>query len=341
MSRTKVHDQWAGCVVAALMALGCGGKSVTLDRAAGMEVAAGGADADGVIVRGLGALYFVAVDDDRLYWVNESTIYGCLKSGCAPSLVNYYTEDLGPNPSTWGVSWLGVEGGEVIWASPDWLKSCPGAGCGGEPKVLGSRLPNAIYAVSDSVIVGWGDGGIYSMPRRGGEWVRLVETAAVATLALAVHEGFVYWIDMLPGGVDIELLRISTDGSKSVEKLADLVAPSIESGLAFDSSFVYFTDGRQSGAILRCPLEGCGGAPEDVLGPLRAPSQLAVDEHGLCVHHAVGILGQPISCAANSRPPVHQVFSDAATLVMDADYLYAVHADIANHDRFDLSRRAR
>lgn len=328
MSTSKGCGSW-GYLLAALTVVGCGGNSVALDRQRNMQVAEGAADSDGVIVRST-LVGQVSVDDARLYWVNERTIYGCLKSGCGPSLVNYYTVDHGPNGGDWdGVAWLAAEGDDVIWASHDWIKSCPRSGCSGEPRVLGSAHRDLAYAVNDEVILRVAQDGLHRMPRAGGDWSFLAPTDGAPTGGLGVHDGYAYWIDSNADGSSPRLLRVAVDRAGEVEPLVDLVGLYYGSDLAFDSAFVYFTDTRDSGAVLRCPLAGCQGAPEDVVGPVRQPTRLAVDERGLCLMHATTPFEQVAECAAGSRPPLklERVFGGALGLTMDADYLYAVHRE--------------
>jgi hypothetical protein len=313
----------------ALAASGCANKQVALDGDNELELAAGGATSEGAIVRRLHEEGQLLVDDERLYWVNRGTLHGCSKGSCASSLIEYYSwpDELTVHDPE--ISWLASEGGDFLWATRSKIMSCPRAGCGGEPSVLGSSKRLYPRAVDETSIVSGNEDGIYVMPRAGGDWHRLVEKAArYAPDSLELHAGYIYWIEGSLGDVEKggELLRVREQGTTEVETLARNLVGANGTEIAFDASFVYFTDRRQNGAILRCPLDGCPGEPEEVIRPLRSPDRLAVDERGVCVSYSLGEHESAVGCAKTAAQPLQQRGVDTSRLTMDADFVYALHA---------------
>lgn len=340
--------QCGGVLMVALAAAGCANKQVALDGDHEPELAAGGASSEGGIVRTLDDEGPFLVDDERLYWVGGAALHGCSKASCASSRVDYYSwPDFDAlSPSDYEISWLASEGGDFIWATRDAIMSCPRAGCVGEPSRLGPC--NRLYprAVDETWFASSNADGIYVMPRAGGDWQRLVERKANYA-PLAIHAGYIYWIEagVADEGKAGELLRVREQGSTEVETLAGGLVGALGGQIAFDSSFVYFTDARQSGAVLRCPLDGCSGVPEEVVGPVRSPGRLAVDDHGICVSYSLRESEMAVGCAAPAEP-LQQRYAHARDLVMDADYVYALHAssafDVADLQRtWDISRLER
>jgi hypothetical protein len=335
-------------LAATLSVAACGGKSVALDQESGVELAAGGASGDGDVVRNSAGVYLLRVDDERLYWVSGLTITSCLKERCASSLVNYVTLDAiteGQQPWT---AWIAPQGGDLLWATNTGVYSCPRNGCDGEPHRLGTHRVQADYAVDDAAIVALRGGeGIFTMPRSGGEWSLLVPRNVSYPGVIALHAGYVYWAETDPDSSDTVLLRMAEQGDAEVQTLGHFQGGGLNTNLAFDSSFVYFTDMRQAGAVLRCPLDGCTDAPESVFGPIREPHGLAVDDAGACVLYAHDTESDLVGCATPPSSPLRQLFSSAVEVVMDSDYIYGVH----NHahpggpqqvlDLYDISRWAR
>jgi hypothetical protein len=321
---------------------------VALDQGSSDELAAGGAPTDGVLVRNGPSVYLLQVDDERLYWVGGSTITSCLKERCASSLVNYVTRDAVTESGEPVSLWFAPQGGEVVWATNTGIYSCPRSGCSGGPRRLGKQRLEAQYALDDTRIVALNEGdGIYTMPRSGGEWSRLVERSAQWVGGLGVHAGYVYWAETPDGTHDTEVLRLPELGGAEVQTVAHFPGAGSRTGVAFDSSFVYITDTRQAGAVFRCPLDGCVGEPESVFGPIREPSAIAVDDAGACVLYAHDTLSLAVGCATPSTSPLTELFSNAVDVVMDSDYVYGAH----NHarpggvpevpDLYDISRWAR
>jgi hypothetical protein len=296
---------------------------VALDAEGGGDIVAGdawgSASAGGVIIRGLTDRPLLAIDDERLYWAVGGSVYGCLKSNCKSSFLTYFRTQPG---------WLASQGDELLWATQDAVMSCPRAGCSGAPRELGIGLHASRYAVDDTFIAALGTDAIQIMPRTGGAWSPLLPLSGRQLAPVALHADYVYWLEQSEDSVETLVFRAPTLGDGPVETVAHFPASSEGADLDFGSASVYFTDSRQGGAVLRCPLAGCVGAPEDVLGPIRAPSQLAVDDRGVCALYDLTLFDQAVGCAAGFEPPLSQRFAHATQVVMDADYVYAAHSRV-------------
>lgn len=351
MDTAKGRGKYWGMLAATLSVVGCGGNSVALDGDEPLQVTAGGADGDGVVVRKLRNVGEVLVDDQRLYWQIDSTVYGCLKSTCASSLVNYFTFE----PHAWANPvvyedprrWWAPQSDDLIWTTWTSVLSCPRAGCDGPPRELGANRPTSNYAVDDVLIVAAERDAIYTMPRAGGDWSLLIRRDGPGIGRLGIHDGYVYWVEQSTGVEEGNLVRVSADGSGSVENVTAL-APTLNGvEFAFDSSFVYFTLPRENGGVYRCPLQGCSGGAENALGyAVRSPSFLAADDHGLCVIHEPSPFDPVLGCTSGAAQPLEQRFVHTASFAMDADNLYAANGRNAPGTPyvdpfFDISRVGR
>lgn len=347
MSKAKGSKANRGVLLAMLTLASCQGRSVALDGDDPMELSAGGADSEGAVVHQLPNVGPIVVDDERLYWVTGSTIHGCLKGSCASSLVDYYTvppeQELPDLPPSLGVFWYAAQGDDVVFATRTSVMSCPRAGCGAGPRTLGTGYQGSEYAVDENVIVVAAPDGIRSMPRKGGAWTQLVRDDLGVARPIALHAGYIYWVDTYSNGKDDQLRRLRENGAGEVENLTALVSAGPRS-LAFDSSFVYITDPRESGGVQRCPLAGCPAGPEDVLRPLRSPQSVAADERGLCVLSEVDTTDMTVSCTTGIEQRLQDNFVHAGPFAMDSAYVYAAHANQVERTPtkiIDISRRAR
>jgi hypothetical protein len=113
----------------------------------------------------------------------------------------------------------------------------------------------------------------------------VVARAGAEVLEMAVYGDFLYWIHSTSDGARVQ--RARKDGTGPAEPLVDgLRSVSINTfdesgfparGLAFDSTYFYFAENAEDGAVKRCPLAGCAGAPEVIAEPVRSPRALLVD----------------------------------------------------------------
>jgi hypothetical protein len=103
-------------------------------------------------------------------------------------------------------------------------------------------------------------------------------------LEVAAYGDYLYWI--LSSGHGAGIQRVRKDGTGPTALLVaglrisgttnlDEIFPA--GGLAFDSTYFYFAENAEDGAIKRCPLTGCVGAPEVIAEPVRSPLALLID----------------------------------------------------------------
>lgn len=173
-------------------------------------------------------------------------------------------------------------------------------------------------------------------------------------LEMAVNGDFLYWIQSTSDGARVQ--RAPKDGTGPAEPLVDGLriessTTSDESsfpagGLAFDSTYVYFAENAEDGAIKRCPLAGCAGAPEVIAEPVRSPRALLVD--GSKIYWSARTSGDPsygffsyalFSCTLPHCSKVTKEIDDLETpaaFIKDEQYLYAATDDL--HQGFFDSR---
>lgn len=309
----------------------------------------------------------LAVDAERLYWVGLgdqgsqiATVHSCEKRSCAASQIDYPA-------STYGsIASFGVEGGQVYWfrelESGGLLVACAAAGCKGEPRVV-SQLQNwdekaLNEAVFDEQFVYFfgqradsptAELDILRTPLSGqgtpGE--RIATSDSV--VSLAVHDEYLYWLgsDQYRGGASTNLgfvARVRKDGSGAPERLASNLelAPSRQRqgsahlGLAVDDSYFYWSRSALLGAIFRCPLTGCAGAPEKVASPVRFPLGLLLDGSNLYWAYRSDASSYAIAtCTSSACQPTLGIVrgsTAANALAADEDYLYTATTETGFDD---------
>jgi hypothetical protein len=347
-----------------VLALACGQKSLDLQAAPHITRSAD-PTVVGTIDEQVGP---IAVDAERLYWMGSqaqqrisggTALRSCKKEDCAGSLVTY---DAGEAELSFG---FGVQNGRIYWfhflgypASSPWsIQSCDVSGCAAETRTLPTE-PNldspsyptayasdAIYSSTLSL-----DGistGLYRIPLTGNAAPVAVATAAGQVLALGIHGDYLYWAEgpaaqLIP---PCTLRRVRTSGDATPETLANNVeivryesdyAPFpalVASVFAFDSSYLYWNQGTLDGAIDRCPLTGCSGAPEVVVAPIHSPLALLVDGSKAYWVHDTRSQGFAVSgctigdCASPDLITFDMDGSNA--LALDDQYLYTATTDRA------------
>ena len=197
----------------------------------------------GVLASG-GAL---AVDEQRLYWTDGSSVFACDKSNCTGSTIN-----LAPT----GATSMALYAGDVYWSSRDRMTSS-GAGQvmridknGG--KAANLALGNAPHDVAvDADYVYWIEQAapafsVVRTPIAGGPSVQLAVTDPFEPMGIALDGGNVYFMTG-----DGKVLGVSKSGGPTTVLLSDIGWFPL--GLATDGTNVYV--GAEAG-LLRVPKSG-------------------------------------------------------------------------------------
>ncbi len=300
----------------------------------------------------------IAVDDERIYWLgslvgsngyayDSGTLHSCEKQNCVGSLMTY-----GVAGSAFLGSPIGLAGGQVYWwaqgAGYAVLNACHVSGCGHGARTVSSQVPEfvaqpAAFSADYAYIA--------SPPVTGDELVMLriplpgndaqpeplfamdasgVDPSRCPTCdiqAMAVQGDYLYWQGLGESDTATSTIqRARIDGSGEVEILADHLGIDHSAALTLDASHVYWSDDVLSGSIVRCPLSGCVGAPESLVGPVRLPTTLQVDGPNLYWQQDTTASGAVISsCAPTScvpSEPIARGVDGIAVLAMDDEYLY-------------------
>jgi hypothetical protein len=307
--------RWSwGAALLAFAAAGCGGRSVDLDAQGSVE--------PGTVIDEREIATLLAVDDQRLYWSTIAKLRSCSKTDCTSSLVDYPApQPMGAERD--GVYWLAPYAGELFWRRAHEVLACPASGCAGSPRNVASAFEGA-YAVDEEGVFTVTSDGVYLAPRQGGPWSLLADLPAGQTSASAVAHGpHLYWTRETEDA-QFTVGRVLKDGSSKPEVLARFDShPGRGAALGVNDTHVYFADGRQAGAIFRCPLAGCAGSPENLFGPVRSPAQLAVDNDQLCVVYGKTLFeARAGRWAIHDVPTITDVFARAEDVVMDASHVY-------------------
>ncbi|MEO6601811.1 MAG: hypothetical protein ABIQ16_18175, partial [Polyangiaceae bacterium] len=267
------------------------------------------------------------------------SLRSCAKLDCSNTLVTYGSTHI------WRP--FAVENSQIFWLDDGFdsglhacgvLLSCDIAGCIGGPRQVDSvPIANCYSAAafsSDAVyLCSAAPGGQLTKIPLSGAGPQMVLASPATCMAIAVHGNFVYWIGQTDSLSSPSLRRTRIDGSESQvltegnRLTADEVATrSFPQRLAFDSDYVYWSQGSLYGSIVRCPLSGCQDAPEIVAEPVRSPTSLIVDGSTLYFEHDTSSAGLAISSlllphGAPTQPLVTGVAAERA-FAIDERYLY-------------------
>lgn len=301
---------------------------------------------EGVLVRQRNFVTAFAIGAGRLFWATDREVRGCLESDCASSLVTYFAQT---DNYPYAALFLAQRGSELVWVGESGVYSSPVDGSR-RPVWLGEWRQGHYFLTEDAVLAVVPDG-LYTLPLKGGGWTPLRRLAEASRFALAEHDGYAYWAEAISGmpGARVVRARLGADTPLEIVAREGDGEISESASLAFDDSFVYFPDSRQVGGIWRCPLAGCRDEPEQVLGPVRAPSWIDLDEKGLCVLHEVAELDAEVACASLGEQPLQprlkHVFWATTIAAMDAKSVYAPHYQSSNAnligDVIDIEKAAR
>jgi hypothetical protein len=300
----------------------------------------------------------LAVDDRRVYWLGsldgigsvdgyvgfqDDTLHSCEKNNCVDSLVTY------GNPGTASRAWIGLAGGQVYWfeiapppplvtpitEGPDVvyaLNACDVSGCSSGVRVVASNLLDIEAAAFSSdhayVVASHGDVLRIALTGNDAQPEHLFETDVLGAASLAVRGDYLYWLRPAEqNGATATAQRARADGSGKVETVADHLG--IGDGfasLAVNESHLYWSDDLLSGSIFSCPLAGCAGEPELLVGPIRLPTTLLIDGANLYWQQETTTSGAVISgCALMScapSEPLARGLDHRFPLASDDEYLY-------------------
>ena len=297
----------------------------------------------------------IRVDDQRIYWtggqgldtLGAAALRSCAKEDCAHTVVTYDASGTDPTPG------FGLENGQIYWfhyngdhPGASWtVRGCSVAGCGTTaPTVITTvmtNLPSAVAFTQDSLFITTYPG-VYRFPLAEGGDPDLVVSGVNAVGALLAQGDYLYWFDQKQDSARSSTLRRArSDGSDSPQTLADdlevdwypnYYQPQYPSGgLAFDATSVYWSQGAIRGSIVRCPLDGCSGAPEVVAAPVRSPTTLQLDGENLYFQHDTSSRGLAVSsCALGAcelGDPIATGLDAINALAIDDQYFYTATTD--------------
>jgi len=236
----------------------------------------------------------IAVDDARVYWLSRlpdnpsasrarfARVRSCQKSDCAATIVTYdeLSADLGGGTFHYFQE-LAVHGGNVYWARSSGtadhsILSCPSAGCSGPPKTVVSNVRLTTMAV-DETHVYWTfyvDGAIMRRSLTGADAPQAIALNESQPDQILVDATHVYWIANR-GMAHAAVKRVAKQGGEPPVTL--VMEQNQASSLALDSDFFYWANDYSVGAISRCPLSGCAGAPAMLIAGQAHPSALVTD----------------------------------------------------------------
>jgi hypothetical protein len=227
----------------------------------------------------------LAIDDAYVYWASYKgqRILKCPKgaSNCTPYVVAAPLAANGP---------IALDAHNVYATDGSRVLACAKTGCRNNPTVIASGLGSAYDVAVDGVNVYW----FSYAPSTNGQPVtsaRLLKCPvsgcanAPTILAtdpdptgIAVDGRNVYWVSFgaqADQGTAVMKCAVCGCGGKP-----DVVLPTgvVSAGwLASDGIRLFLSEGRTaSGRLLACPVDGCAGAPTDLLAGLSSPGPIAL-----------------------------------------------------------------
>jgi hypothetical protein len=293
----------------------------------------------------------IAVDEQRIYWLGSvdgyegyrgGTLHSCEKQNCVGSLVTYSAGD-----SNLG-SRFGLVGGQIYWlegSAPGAnviakLHACDVSGCGNGARTVASNIvqPNALAFDSEHAYVSVVPESVLRFPLSGNDAQPDTVLATSGGFAsLEVAGGYLYWLGWPSGAGRAAVLRSRTDGTGNVETVAENLSvyqgafSSLQNTLAVDATYAYWSDGLLSGSVARCPVTGCTGGPEPVVGPIRLPTTLLLDGPTLYWQQGTETSGTVVSSCtvATCTPsePLARGVDGYNALAVDDEYIYTATAD--------------
>jgi len=304
-------DSLLACMLTSCLAA-CGGQSIELDK----RHEGGPASADSAtFLANQDMARSVLVDDTRVYWTtamlsepgpsSRGSLRSCLKDACADSIITYSTRAYEVGRPTPDEPFLAValDAQVIYWmqyeeGSFESIRSCPVTGC---------KTPSIVVPEV------YGSG------------------------ALAVRDGYVYWISL----VDDALLRCPVAGCSVPTPVALGVKGGIEAALAVDEQYVYWASGpalqRVKNDGSRAP-ETLGAVPDGISRSSLALTLTINDTHIFCAQQYEGrIFSCPLSgCDSATLLSDKEVMPTA--LFADAEHAYWISAPQAGEPRLGTLR---
>ncbi len=278
----------------------------------------------------------LGVDDERVYWLTAAgALRGCDKQRCAGTVATYSEQ-----ASSFGG--FAVRGGELFYAStarPPGVVAVATTDTTLSRVVLPDIEPTALMIDDDHLYLSDGmQVQVIALGTEGAVPISVpLPSDSVTSLvwAIAANGAYVYWLETRDLSTDLK--RARNDGTSEPETLVANVRVdpyyghgqpgdgSTVSGLAVDSSYVYWSENLLSGAIKRLSLSGASAEPETVVAPIRFPMGLQLDASVLYVEHETDAYEYAVSACRLDECEPQKLASNLATtnaFALDSGYLY-------------------
>jgi hypothetical protein len=368
---SRFHRAVASCAfVLALPAVmtACGGRNVVLDEehyTIPPDVIGPGVS---VVAEDQQDAIEVAVDAERLVWRSRklekanagyrpSYVRGCRKDDCVSTTITYAHGEIDLN--------VVANQGNVYWwqrvqeSSVDGsILTCPMTGCIDSPQTVLTNIGFGPMSVDEEYLY-WGSGSDSAVLRYSLTRQSKVEVIALNLFASHVIAGdaHVYWDEPLPA--DRPHLEQTQRVIRRAPKTGDqppqtLVEDQARGALVIDDKFVYWAVERPDGAIFRCPLSGCEGAPMLLIADQQMPTALVTDGRTMTWVNVAGwgfgrgpdlVRGSVMhcnveACAATLQTWSTQTFpSSGISLAADDSDVYWIATNSDEIDRTDTFAR--
>jgi hypothetical protein len=353
---SRFHRAVASCAfVLALPAVmtACGGRDVALDQPMEPDVIEPGVS---VVAEDQLDAAEVVVDKDHLVWRGRSRVQddayqpsyvrGCRKDDCLRTTVTYTFGEIFSIGAIFAN--VVVNDGIVYWSSREVsstrrsIVSCPATGCIDSPRTVVSRMSFNSIAIDEKHIY-WASGSDTAVLRHSLAGESKVEAVALNLSAehVIVGDTHVYWDELLTvASAPVRLIRRAPKTGHELPHT--LVEDQARGALAIDDKFIYWTTERAGGAIFRCPLSGCEGAPMLLIADQQMPTALVTDGSTMTWVNVVGpgrgsdvVRASVLHCAVEACAATLQTWStqtfrpDGISLAADGSDVYwiAIRAD--------------
>jgi hypothetical protein len=348
---SRFHRAVASCAfVLALPAvmMACGGRDVALDEDQPIEpdVIEPGVS---VVAEDQLDVAEVVVDEEHLVWRSRSWVKynadyrpsyvrGCRKDDCVPTTITYTFGEIFATGEIFAN--VLVNDGTVYWKSREVtstypsIVSCPARGCIDSPRTVLSGMSLGSIAIDEKHIY-WASTSDSAVLRHSIAGESKVEAVALNLLAghVIVGDTHVYWDESLPVTPAPE--RVIRRAPKTGHELPHtLVEDQARGALAIDDKFIYWTADRAGGAIFRCPLSGCEGAPTLLIADQQRPTALVTDGRTMTWVNVVGpgrgsdiVRGSVLHCDVEACAATLQTWS-TQTFMYDGISLAADGSDV-------------
>jgi hypothetical protein len=296
-------DKLGACLVATLLAAGCGSKTIRLDDQPPTGSGGGpsqGSDAGSdptVFIPNQPAVMFVMVDATRVYWATGQTgldsppavFRSCIKDACDTTTLTYRTINGKTAMSFVSAPFGGValDASNVYWVDSfasrggSEIRSCPISGCtASAPEgLLVAHGASISSLVSDGQFVYWSAAEDTAILRCsiGGcpEGPKAIALAQASAQSLSIDGDYLFWIAK-SGEASFDIVRAAKNGGDPPTVLVS--GQNRTDSLTARGGWVYWTNAYSVGTVLRCPANGCNNAPAVVADSQHYPHAIAVDD---------------------------------------------------------------